>query len=72
MNDTDIKTRIESLESRLMHQDATLDELTRTLLNQEQLLNKQIEIIKRLEEQVRGMSTAHPGTTTNEPPPPHY
>ena len=72
MTDADIKRRLESLETRIMHQDAALDELTRTLLSQEQLMNKQVETIKRLEEQVRGLSSSNPATTTDEPPPPHY
>ena len=72
MTDTDMKMRIESLESRMMHQDAALDELTGTLLKQEQLLNRQAEAIKRLEEQLRGLAAATPGATADEPPPPHY
>ena len=72
MTDDDIKRRLESLETRIMHQDAALDELTRTLLSQEQLMNKQVETIKRLEEQVRGLSSSNPATITDEPPPPHY
>ncbi len=72
MTDDDIKRRLESLETRIMHQDAALDELTRTLLNQEQLMNKQVKIIKHLEEQIRGLGTSNPGATTEEPPPPHY
>ena len=72
MTDNDLKMRIESLESRLMHQDATLDELTRTLLKQEQLLNKQVKVIKALDEQIRGMASSNPGANADEPPPPHY
>ena len=72
MTDKDIKARLESLETRIMHQDAAIDELTRTLLDQEQLMNKQVEIIKHLEEQVRGLGSSNPGATTDEPPPPHY
>ena len=72
MTDDDIKMRLESLETRIMHQDAALDELTRTLLNQEQLLNKQVKVIKHLEEQLRNLTSAAPGVAADEPPPPHY
>ena len=72
MTDTDIKAPLESLETRIMHQDAAIDELTRTLLGQELLMNKQVETIKHLEEQVRGLSSSNPATSTDEPPPPHY
>ena len=72
MTDSDTKTRLESLETRIMHQDATIDELTRTLLRQEQLMNKQVKAIKHLEEQIRGLTDATPGVASDEPPPPHY
>jgi SlyX protein len=72
MTDSDTKTRLESLETRIMHQDATIDELTRTLLRQEQLMNKQVKAIKHLEEQIRGLNAASPGVAADEPPPPHY
>ena len=72
MTDKDIKTRLESLETRIMHQDAAIDELTRTLLNQEQQVNRQIEIIKHLEKQLQALVTSSPGTATDDPPPPHY
>ncbi len=72
MTDTDMKLRIESLELRIMHQDAAIDELTRTLLKQEQLINKHIEAIKRLEEQLRGLAASSPAAAADEPPPPHY
>ena len=72
MTDTDMMMRIESLESRVMHQDAALEELTSTLLSQEQLLNRQTEVIKRLEEQLMGLAAAAPNGAANEPPPPHY
>jgi SlyX protein len=72
MTDNDIKKRLESLETRIMHQDAALDELTRTLLNQEQLMNKQVETIKRLEKQIQTLTTSNPGAATDDPPPPHY
>ena len=72
MTDDDIKRRLESLETRIMHQDAALDELTRTLLSQEQLMNRQVEAIKHLEEQIRTLGSSNPGAATNEPPPPHY
>jgi len=72
MTDTEIKARLESLETRIMHQDAAIDELTRTLLKQELVMNKQVETIKHLEEQVRGLSSSNPVGATDEPPPPHY
>ena len=45
MNDTNLTSRIESLETRLMHQEASLDEIILTLLRQEQLVNRQLQAI---------------------------
>jgi len=72
MADDDLKMRLESLETRIMHLDATVDELTRTLLKQEQLASKQTKAIKQLEEQLKALSPSNPGETVDEPPPPHY
>ena len=55
-----------------MDQEASIEEMTRTLLNQEQLLRLQQETIERLEQLLQALSDGsinHPG---EEPPPPHY
>jgi SlyX protein len=72
MNDIDLDVRIESLEARLMHQEAAIDELTRTLLQQEQLVNRQAATIEHLESQLRSLSTANITPADEEGPPPHY
>jgi SlyX protein len=72
MNDTDLVVRIESLEARLMHQEAAIDELTRTLLQQEQLVSRQAATIERLESQLRSLSVAGITPAGGEGPPPHY
>lgn len=70
MNETDLIARLESLETRLMHQEAALDELTRTLLRQEQRVHRQLKAIETLQGQVQ--SLAGGGPASEEPPPPHY
>ncbi|MDX2457885.1 MAG: SlyX family protein [Gammaproteobacteria bacterium] len=72
MNDTDLIARLESLETRLMHQEASLDEITRTLLGQEQLVNRQLQAIKTLQGQLQSLTDAGGGPASEEPPPPHY
>ena len=64
--------RIESIEVRLMHLEAALDEMTRALLQQEQLSRTQAASIERLEAQLRGLAAAYPAGPESEPPPPHY
>ena len=72
MTDTNLTSRIESLESRIMHQEAALDEITRTLLNQEQLMNRQLKIIETLQGQIQSLSDTGVASSGDEPPPPHY
>ena len=72
MTDDDLTQRLEALEIRLMSQEAAIDELTRTLLNQEQLLRFQQETITRLEEQLQSVLQQGINLSGEEPPPPHY
>ena len=72
MNDTNLTSRIESLETRLMHQEASLDEITRPLLRQEQLVNKQLQAIETLQGQLQTLTDAGVASAGDEPPPPHY
>jgi SlyX protein len=72
MNDSDLDARIESLEARLMHQEAAIDELTRTLLLQEQRVNRQATTLERLEAQLRSQSAANITPPGEDGPPPHY
>lgn len=72
MNDDTLHAHITSLETRLMHQEAALDELTRTLLKQEQRLRQQTEAIRRLEGVVRGLADMNLARPEDESAPPHY
>jgi len=72
MNETNLTSRIELLEIRMMHQEASLDEITRTLLKQEQLVNKQLKTIETLQGQLQALAGAGVAASGDEPPPPHY
>lgn len=69
---TELRARIESLEIRSAHQEAALDELTRTLLDQERLLREQAALLSRLEVQLRDATPAPVASRDEEIPPPHY
>jgi SlyX protein len=71
-NEDELTARIERLETRLMHQEAALDELTRTLLDQEQLVRTQGEVIRKLEMLVQRLSATDLAAAEDNPPPPHY
>ncbi len=68
----ELTERLEQLEVRLMHLEAAMDEMTRTLLQQEQLTARQAETIRLLETQLKGLSAAISAPPEQEPPPPHY
>lgn len=71
MTDNDSEARIEALEIRLAHQEVALEELTRTLLKQEQQMRDHAETIERLELQVRALAPAGGASAADEKPP-HY
>ena len=72
MTEDELATRLESLELRLMHQEAAIEELTRTVLQQEQLIATQVVAIERLEAMLRTLSDTNTANPVEEPPPPHY
>ena len=72
MSDDELTNRIEALEIRLMDQESAIDEMTRTLLNQEQLLRLQQETIERLGQLLQSLSPGSINRPGEEPPPPHY
>lgn len=72
MSDSELLARIEALEIRVAHQDAAVDELTRTLLEQERRLREQAETLRRLEKQLRAATPSPIATRDEETPPPHY
>jgi uncharacterized coiled-coil protein SlyX len=72
MSADDLTDHLEALELRLMDQQAAIDEMTRTLLDQEQILRLQQEAIQRLEQLLQSLSTGNINLPGEEPPPPHY
>lgn len=68
----DLEYRIEQLEVRLMHLEAALEEMTRTLLQQEQITARQAQTIRQLEDLLKGLSASITTPAGQEPPPPHY
>jgi SlyX protein len=72
MNDNELASHMETLEIRLMHQEAAIEELTQTLLQQEQLIRSQGTAIERVESMIHSLSSTHTAPPGDEPPPPHY
>lgn len=72
MTEQELNARIEALESRFMHQEAALQELTRSVLKQEQLLKQQAETVQRMQIQLRAVTATPLAAPDEETPPPHY
>jgi uncharacterized coiled-coil protein SlyX len=71
MTDSAVTGRLDILEMRNAHQEAALEEMTRTLLTQEQQLREQEQRLLRLEQQVRALQGGA-GSGQAEEKPPHY
>ncbi|MBE7733113.1 SlyX family protein [Devosia faecipullorum] len=70
MADRHIEDRLEALETRIAHQDHTIEELNATITEQWKVIDLMSKKLVMLEEQVRsGAYIADPAT---EKPPPHY
>jgi SlyX protein len=72
MTVNELSARMETLEIRLMHQEASIEALTQTLLQQEQLIRSQGTAIERIESMIHALSSTHTAAPGDEPPPPHY
>jgi len=71
MTAVELTERFEVLEVRYAHQEAALEELTRTVLAQEQLVRAQRERLERLEQDVRALQGGVHTAVADEKPP-HY
>lgn len=69
MSDT-LAPRIDTLEIRLTEQEATIEDLNRTITEQWRLIDRLSRQVAALQEQFEEAGTRSP--TGTEPPPPHY
>ncbi|WP_457107717.1 SlyX family protein [Methylobacterium sp. P5_C11] len=67
----DEATRIDRLEMRLMEQDATIEDLNRTVTEQWRLIDRLARQLDMLRDQVEE-AAARASPRGSEPPPPHY
>jgi len=72
MADITLTARVESLEARLMYQEAALEELTTSVLRQEKIIKQQSRAIERLEKLLRTLEASNLAASAEETPPPHY
>jgi SlyX protein len=67
-----LESRLTDLEIRLTHQEAAIDGLTRTNLEQQKLIEQLQHEVERLRSFVQELSSGPAGPAGDEPPPPHY
>ncbi|MGU3668563.1 SlyX family protein [Methylobacterium sp. A49B] len=67
----DEPNRIDRLEMRLTEQEATIEDLNRTVTEQWQLIDRLVRQVEGLREQVEE-AAARAAPRGPEPPPPHY
>jgi uncharacterized coiled-coil protein SlyX len=71
MSNNELAERLDNLEMRYTHQESALDELTRTVLAQEQQIRQQTDRIERLEKHIRALQSGEAVAGVDEKPP-HY
>lgn len=64
--------RIADLEVRLSYQEATIDELTRTSLNQQEAIEDLRAELEQLKSLLRELAPSAVAPVSEETPPPHY
>jgi SlyX protein len=65
-------SRLTDLEIRLTHQEAALEEMSRTLIRQERVIEELRDEIQRLQRQLLTLSPSNVASEAEETPPPHY
>ena len=73
MTDTEaLAARIEALETRVAHQDRTIEDLNQTITAQWKEIDSLNRRVVRLGDQLQDMRDSAGATGEPEPPPPHY
>ncbi|MFH6784347.1 MULTISPECIES: SlyX family protein [Methylobacterium] len=68
----DPESRLDALETRIAHQDATIEDLNRIVTEQWSAIDLLTRHVAALRERVREMAERPTGAVGDEPPPPHY
>jgi SlyX protein len=68
----DLETRITDLEIRLAHQEAAIDEITKSLLQNEKQITKINLALVEIKSMVASLGASNIAPASEETPPPHY
>ena len=69
---TELTTRIEELEMKLMFQDELIEKLSQSLIKQQDDMRKLTRIVDKMNTAMQDMQTANVVDASMETPPPHY
>ncbi|MEJ2508769.1 MAG: SlyX family protein [Gammaproteobacteria bacterium] len=67
-----MESKLTDLEVRLAYQEASLEELTRTVVRQDQVIAELRAELEALARQVRELTPSNVASMDEETPPPHY
>ena len=67
-----MESRIIDLEARYAHQDASIDELTQTVLRQQTRIEQITNELEQIKSMLQDLATPNIASPNEETPPPHY
>lgn len=67
-----MESRIIDLETRYAHQDASIDELTQTVLSQQTRIEQITNELEQIKSMLQDLATSNIASPGDETPPPHY
>ena len=67
-----MESKITDLEVRFTHQEASLDELTKTVVEQEKIIDSLVKEVEQIKLILRDISASNIASQAEETPPPHY
>lgn len=67
-----MESRIIDLEARYAHQDASIDELTQTVLRQQTRIEQMTNELEQVKSMLQDLATPNIASPHEEAPPPHY
>ncbi len=67
-----MESRIIDLETRYAHQDASIEELTQTVLSQQTRIEQITNELEQIKSLLQDLATSNIASPDEESPPPHY
>ena len=67
-----LEARIDALETQVVHQDRTIEDLNATITGQWKQIETLTRQVKRLDEQLQDVRASAGSPGEQDPPPPHY